>query len=302
MTILGTIDYYDKRLSRILRSVQLTYLEYFLFPFFTWAGLPACAGMIFCLLIWLAAKPESFFILILFISSVLYTFAVTQAWFCDVIQGSIKAILLHILPIVFTLIICIVSYLVDPESSRDILLYIISLIVAVLPTLILKVYCKRVRPISYDDFDLSKRMPYFRRYYSNLRNKEPNSFPSGDVTVSSCLSVSVSMVIGNYWSLFYILVSAWGRIYYGAHHVTDVIVGGIFGSSSAFFVWTFRYTLWYVYVSWITLCLICFFAVNNGCALGCTYCGDEIEDLPFDAAKEEDDEEAKTEVGGGQVP
>merc|ERR1719367_2351200 len=57
-TCLQRIDEFDKNLTSPLYAINLRYFEHFVFPFFTFPGLPLCMFMIFPWLIWLTSSTK----------------------------------------------------------------------------------------------------------------------------------------------------------------------------------------------------------------------------------------------------
>eukprot|EP00939_MAST-03C_sp_MAST-3C-sp1_P002147 g2147.t1 len=97
--------------------------------------------------------------------------------------------------------------------------------------LALKYTARRMRP----GICLEMKLNRTKRYLPTLNYKGKKgatvleSFPSGDVAGAAVFSYVLFIVTGNYASFAFAFASAFGRMYFWAHHLGDVVVGFAFG-------------------------------------------------------------------------
>eukprot|EP00299_Pterocystis_sp_00344_P010962 c5038_g1_i1.p1 GENE.c5038_g1_i1~~c5038_g1_i1.p1 ORF type:complete len:272 (+),score=12.60 c5038_g1_i1:39-854(+) len=123
--------------------------------------------------------------------------------------------------------------------------------------LLLKTLIPRTRPMCAlkDHLDLSRRHPLLRHYIKSVGlRSETESFPSGDacIAASFCLTAFSCTNIG--WIWMFALFAMFGRVYFWAHHLGDVIVGAVIGVAvAAVILLLVPHTMWSHGISWLAM-------------------------------------------------
>lgn len=219
------------RIDRIITSYYYKrsfgkYLEHAFFVPGSWSGIPICFSVLLPTILW-AVINHSMILPAVFVFFLVLTVISVQIM-CNVLHDfmyNVISILLHF-PLLATIA------LVDEGSFPYIAYYSISLWFTLIPIGIVKKLAGRIRPLrAYDDYDIKKKQPAFWNYLEFLRNEDSlKSFPSADVATTVVFSRALTRIIHDrsvYLVQIYVLLSATGRMYYGAHHFSDVIMGGL---------------------------------------------------------------------------
>lgn len=130
-------------------------------------------------------------------------------------------------PNLFIIFIGFISWLYDFKKTV-ILLYIVSIIVAVIITLSLKKFFDRKRPEIIIGL---KKSQLFRKKESNC------SMPSGDAMQSAVFATYIiNFMINNNYSLYneiimllFVIVVSFSRVFFLCHYLGDTLVGIIIG-------------------------------------------------------------------------
>ena len=86
----------------------------------------------------------------------------------------------------------------------------------------------RIRPCACPEYNiplsLGKRTHDLSTHLSSGMSSV-ESFPSGDAAGAAAFSSSMVIITGSWWWVLFALFGAFGRVYFHAHHVVDVVVG-----------------------------------------------------------------------------
>jgi membrane-associated phospholipid phosphatase len=239
----GLIDRWDKALSTVIFHLEIGFLELPLSTVGMWFGVPVVA-LVFVptflvLVLTAAAESTVFYVFVGFAALFL-----TSGWCYCIHEGKIMSLYHVPRNILLFLIVCshcTCSTLV-PEANSLVSFYHSSYIFTQTFVLALKNVCRRRRPGLALHTQLENRERWIEEinYFGRKGFTMFEAFPSGDTAGSAVCAYALYRVTENSAYFVLIFLSAFGRMYFWAHHLLDVIVGGSF---ACFACWFLEYTL-----------------------------------------------------------
>jgi len=259
---LATLDRIDKAITRPFYSYSLYSFERIFFIPACWTGLPLCNDWILPFIIWSLQNNNIWFytLILFFIAAVSF-----EGW----LRGSLGLGWVMIYPLHAHTALILFIYMTDYSSFHYVILYYMAKLLGLSPILVLKLITRRIRPISSKltkDIHQYPRHPAHRGYLVPLATTERfKAFPSGDICCSVVFSYVAYQLYPSYIVLCYPVVSALGRMYFGAHHFGDLIVGGSLAYSAAVLVFSIKnYITIYTYLAIYSVMIVIFFTKIKG--------------------------------------
>ena len=234
----GPLDRLDKALTYPISSLYLGFLEVPLTVIGTWFGIPLTAMALAPLVL---AAVESPSCLPIVVASGLFSSAMLLVWFHRLSNGTEESFYAfpHLLLFIVVLVVQVFASLCQSylpgtvgSPSRVSSLYLCSYLLTQTVVLYLKLKTRRLRPAlarpqAY--VTLPRLFPAIT-FVGKTGFMVFESFPSGDSAGSLCFAVLLSRALGgSSWPAVLPLISAFGRIYFFAHHILDVIAGWSIG-------------------------------------------------------------------------
>ena len=213
--------------------MYISYLEIPLTVVGTWFGIPLTAMALAPLVLATTASPTSFLLFSVCSAALVSAFVV---WFYFLFLGneeSFYAFPHTYLFVVMLLVQCLASYSQNyvtgsgsPSSVAS--WYLVSYLLTQLVVLFLKLVCRRLRPAlarPSSHASLRRLLPSIT-FVGKKGYMVFESFPSGDAAGATVFAIVLSDLLGGPWWPYLLAVgSAFGRIYFFAHHIGDVAVG-----------------------------------------------------------------------------
>lgn len=214
---------YDVSITRWFYSLSFGRFEHIHYFPSTWPGKFYCSWILIPSFIYYAQKPDSF-IYPIFSTFIAVAFGYFQYHGHRVSKKCIPII-------IFT---TFVTNLIPKRTGQIMRTYFCIDAISLIIVLFLKSTTKRVRPMArYLDFDKNRKL--YSVDLTQGREREM-SFPSGDV----CKAVTIAHALHNSglgkWIFLLVIWSMVGRMYYGAHHFSDVVTGAFVGEFCQYFL------------------------------------------------------------------
>lgn len=231
---LASLDQLDKKVSRPIQQLQLGPLEYLLMVPGSWFGLPSMYVTVCAALIGLAADPSWEWV---GVSAGI--FLVMLVMFCQVVifKSWNWKLLRSRLDFVYLGVFCVLSKLfASSRAHQAMLLFGLTMLAAQLPTLVVKIFSSRVRPVIAEkdwlNTTTTPRLVPIHKFVDNPKEAR-ESFPSGDAVGAGVFYGVIAFFTQNLLWLLPVFITLFGRVYFWAHHIGDVSVGGALGVAVA---------------------------------------------------------------------
>lgn len=230
------LDAIDKRMSWCVFSLELGKMEWALSVPGVWHGIPACSLVWMTSLLVLCDAPEHKMIWTCGVCVPLFLYLFMR-WVVLIRQGDHYPMYsTTYLPYMLGTLLAVLATarIMFGFTDHGIALpcfYVSSYLFTQVFVVILKTFARRVRP----GIALSAQLNGTSRYLKtlNYHNKKGytvfESFPSGDVAGAMVFSHTIAIATGSStWPYVFACMSAFGRMYFFAHHLGDVSVGALF--------------------------------------------------------------------------